>query len=196
MPICTRPGCGADFSSPAPCTYHPGSPVFHEGLKSWSCCNTTTNKPVLEFDQFMQLRGCTEENSHSDVKPVKNETSKREENATATTTTTKPAATAADVTPLSGAALASAQALKQQQQASKSSTPAPPKPEVEEEDPADVDEKLSEGQECKRTACSVKFAGGKRDRTQEECRYHKGSAIFHEGSKVRLEVAPAKVSFS
>jgi hypothetical protein len=28
--------------------------VFHEGLKSWSCCNTV-NKPVLEFDQFMQI---------------------------------------------------------------------------------------------------------------------------------------------
>ena len=28
--------------------------VFHEGLKSWSCCNIV-NKPVLEFDQFMQI---------------------------------------------------------------------------------------------------------------------------------------------
>ena len=28
--------------------------VFHEGLKSWSCCDTV-NKPVLEFDQFMQI---------------------------------------------------------------------------------------------------------------------------------------------
>lgn len=64
------------------CAYHPGGPVsasgprddtaehdlggasaaqsqtdtqvFHEGLKSWSCCNEK-NKPVMEFDQFMAI---------------------------------------------------------------------------------------------------------------------------------------------
>lgn len=28
--------------------------VFHEGLKSWSCCKET-NKPVLEFDEFVKI---------------------------------------------------------------------------------------------------------------------------------------------
>jgi hypothetical protein len=28
--------------------------VFHEGLKSWSCC-ADVNKPVLEFDEFMKI---------------------------------------------------------------------------------------------------------------------------------------------
>lgn len=28
--------------------------VFHEGLKSWSCCKEK-NKPVMEFDQFMAI---------------------------------------------------------------------------------------------------------------------------------------------
>lgn len=30
------------------------SQVFHEGLKSWSCCSDV-NKPVMEFDQFMTI---------------------------------------------------------------------------------------------------------------------------------------------
>ena len=28
--------------------------VFHEGLKSWSCCNTV-NKPVLDFEEFTKI---------------------------------------------------------------------------------------------------------------------------------------------
>lgn len=30
------------------------SKVFHEGLKSWSCCQNV-NKPVLDFDDFMKI---------------------------------------------------------------------------------------------------------------------------------------------
>jgi hypothetical protein len=30
------------------------SQVFHEGLKSWSCCNEV-NKPVLDFDDFLKI---------------------------------------------------------------------------------------------------------------------------------------------
>lgn len=28
--------------------------VFHEGLKSWSCCKDV-NKPELEFEEFMKI---------------------------------------------------------------------------------------------------------------------------------------------
>lgn len=58
MVRCTHKGCGQEYdpenNTPESCTYHPGAPVFHEGLKSWSCCKDV-NKPVLEFDQFMQI---------------------------------------------------------------------------------------------------------------------------------------------
>ena len=77
MPKCANKGCGKDYEDDAnteeSCIYHPGGPVccavfeacdlprdvtalqvFHEGLKSWSCCNTV-NKPVLTFDEFMAL---------------------------------------------------------------------------------------------------------------------------------------------
>jgi hypothetical protein len=76
MPRCTRKGCGKEFEAEKAeaCTFHPGAPVrlshcfmrdcggahdtsmqvFHEGLKSWSCCQEF-NKPVLDFDEFMNL---------------------------------------------------------------------------------------------------------------------------------------------
>lgn len=38
-----------------PCQYHPGYPVFHEGLKFWSCCT----KRTTEFEVFLNQVGCT-----------------------------------------------------------------------------------------------------------------------------------------
>ncbi len=39
MPRCTHKGCGKEYDAAANadgvCLYHPGGPVFHEGLKSW-----------------------------------------------------------------------------------------------------------------------------------------------------------------
>ncbi|KAJ2532266.1 hypothetical protein EV175_007166, partial [Coemansia sp. RSA 1933] len=36
------------------CQFHPGSAVFHEGTKGWTCC-----KPrATDFDEFMQIKGC------------------------------------------------------------------------------------------------------------------------------------------
>ena len=36
------------------CTFHPGGPIFHEGLKGWNCCK----KRVADFDEFMAIPGC------------------------------------------------------------------------------------------------------------------------------------------
>ena len=58
MARCTHKGCSQEYdpenNGPESCTYHPGAPIFHEGLKSWSCCSDV-NKPVLDFDEFMQI---------------------------------------------------------------------------------------------------------------------------------------------
>lgn len=37
------------------CTHHPGTPVFHEGLKFWSCCN----KRTTDFNAFLSQVGCS-----------------------------------------------------------------------------------------------------------------------------------------
>lgn len=46
------------------CTYHPGFPVFHEGMKYWSCCQKKTS----DFDNFLDQVGC-ETGDHLWVKP-------------------------------------------------------------------------------------------------------------------------------
>ncbi|KAL6033487.1 hypothetical protein STEG23_016304, partial [Scotinomys teguina] len=55
---CQNPGCDAVYQGPesdaAPCTYHPGAPRFHEGMKSWSCCGIQT----LDFGAFLAQPGC------------------------------------------------------------------------------------------------------------------------------------------
>jgi hypothetical protein len=64
--LCTRNGCGKQYTNEEnnehACFFHPGVPVFHEGLKGWSCCS----KKVIDFDEFMNLPGCAS-GAHTDL---------------------------------------------------------------------------------------------------------------------------------
>ncbi|GHJ86510.1 hypothetical protein NliqN6_2912 [Naganishia liquefaciens] len=204
MPKCSHQGCGAQFDESTErvegeCTYHSGGPVFHEGLKSWSCCKET-NKPVMEFDEFVKIPGCTK-GTHSataaapSVAPSPNATAPAfasmaiSENGVETYGTPS-ASKAASGTTTPAAAAASA----------------PVKPALpekvdwaarEDKDPADV--KVPKGSKCKRRGCGAEWEGedgGVRGETEGwkksqsgqgeecgECRYHPGGPIFHEGSK-------------
>jgi len=44
-------GVEGDYTN---CKHHPGYPVFHEGLKYWSCCQRKTT----EFQHFLDQEGC------------------------------------------------------------------------------------------------------------------------------------------
>ncbi|KAF2667707.1 diploid state maintenance protein chpA [Microthyrium microscopicum] len=62
---CRRRACGKTYDSSKnrddeQCVHHPGSPVFHEGSKGWSCCK----RRVLEFDEFMKIEGCKTKAKH------------------------------------------------------------------------------------------------------------------------------------
>ncbi|KAL0880961.1 hypothetical protein ABMA27_002121 [Loxostege sticticalis] len=56
---CKNGGCNTSYEGPQSngtiCTYHPGCPVFHEGLKFWSCCQ----KRTTDFNTFLSQPGCT-----------------------------------------------------------------------------------------------------------------------------------------
>lgn len=56
---CKNGGCNTAFEGPQTneslCTYHPGCPIFHEGLKFWSCCQ----KRTTDFNTFLNQPGCT-----------------------------------------------------------------------------------------------------------------------------------------
>lgn len=55
---CKNNGCRSSFegdhSNQDTCTFHPGIPIFHEGMKYWSCCQRKTT----EFDNFLDQAGC------------------------------------------------------------------------------------------------------------------------------------------
>lgn len=55
---CKNGGCGATYQLDAcndtDCVHHPGVPIFHEGLKFWSCCT----KRTTDFTAFMNQKGC------------------------------------------------------------------------------------------------------------------------------------------
>ncbi|KAL1139721.1 hypothetical protein AAG570_006699, partial [Ranatra chinensis] len=56
---CKNYNCNVVYEGPetlsTKCTHHPGCPVFHEGLKFWSCCT----KRTTDFNTFLEQVGCT-----------------------------------------------------------------------------------------------------------------------------------------
>ncbi|XP_075436961.1 cysteine and histidine-rich domain-containing protein 1-like isoform X1 [Ascaphus truei] len=55
---CKHAGCKEIYRGPesdtGTCVYHPGVPVFHEGMKFWSCCAIKTS----DFNTFLDQSGC------------------------------------------------------------------------------------------------------------------------------------------
>ncbi|CAB3384411.1 Hypothetical predicted protein [Cloeon dipterum] len=55
---CKNNSCKEQYEGPHSdqglCTYHPGFPIFHEGMKFWSCCTKRTS----DFDEFLKQKGC------------------------------------------------------------------------------------------------------------------------------------------
>lgn len=66
---CCRSGCNAEYKGPESnaevCFYHPGAPIFHEGMKFWSCCERKTT----DFTAFLNQAGCTKADNHQWVHP-------------------------------------------------------------------------------------------------------------------------------
>ena len=57
---CKNNNCSKSYndssSNDETCTFHPGGPVFHEGMKFWSCCRRKTS----DFNNFLSQEGCTQ----------------------------------------------------------------------------------------------------------------------------------------
>ncbi|KGL90677.1 Cysteine and histidine-rich domain-containing protein 1, partial [Charadrius vociferus] len=56
---CKNTSCKAVYkgagSNTDVCSFHPGVPVFHEGMKYWSCCGVKTT----DFSTFLEQPGCS-----------------------------------------------------------------------------------------------------------------------------------------
>ncbi|XP_078077932.1 cysteine and histidine-rich domain-containing protein 1-like isoform X2 [Mustelus asterias] len=57
---CKNAGCNKTFldagSNEEVCVYHSGVPIFHEGMKYWSCCKRKTS----DFNSFIAQGGCAQ----------------------------------------------------------------------------------------------------------------------------------------
>ncbi|CAG9765313.1 unnamed protein product [Ceutorhynchus assimilis] len=57
---CKNGGCTISYQDPSSndslCLHHPGVPIFHEGLKYWTCCQRKTT----DFNAFLNQEGCKE----------------------------------------------------------------------------------------------------------------------------------------
>ncbi|GAB2294074.1 Putative methionine--tRNA ligase, cytoplasmic protein rar1 [Dionaea muscipula] len=66
---CQRIGCDATFTEDdnpeGSCTYHDSGPIFHDGMKEWSCCKKRSH----DFSLFLEILGC-KSGKHTTEKPV------------------------------------------------------------------------------------------------------------------------------
>jgi hypothetical protein len=137
-------------------------------LQGWSCCD----KRVIDFDDFLKISGCTV-GRHTKVKieppkPVSSSASSNESMPAPSmikSNGTEIYGTPTPVTPVPAIASQPKQ-----------------KPEIREEDLNDpADAVIIMNASCKRKACKATYNGP--ESSQEECVFHSGTPIFHEGSK-------------
>ncbi|XP_024983189.1 cysteine and histidine-rich domain-containing protein RAR1 [Cynara cardunculus var. scolymus] len=66
---CQRIGCNATFTEDDnpedSCTYHESGPLFHDGMKEWSCCKKRSH----DFSLFLEIPGC-KMGKHTTEKPT------------------------------------------------------------------------------------------------------------------------------
>ncbi|KAL9715004.1 hypothetical protein Ac2012v2_001664 [Leucoagaricus gongylophorus] len=171
MPCCSRGGCKTEYTEGLvdKCIHHPGAPVFHEGLKSWSCCSDF-NKPVLSFDDFLAIPGCSEVDGHDSEAPKA-----PEQKTPATFPVTKSS--------VEGGKETFSNAEKTLSQADPELLK--PAPVVEEEDDPSVP--VAPGTSCRRKGCNILFVTNEENRNGDgpgtKCVYHPAPPIFREGSK-------------
>lgn len=162
---CTNKGCGQDYSD-GTCYFHPGVPVFHEGLKGWSCCS----KKTTDFDEFLQIQGCAT-GQHSLEKP-------KQDALPSKPTSAAPTKVEDGVEVYGTAARVEKMSIKPLAVDAKAETREELKRKEPEEDPEDA--VVPVGTICKRKSCGHEFNGAK-DKTT--CIHHPGTPVFHEGSK-------------
>lgn len=188
MPLCLRKGCGKEFddtsNSPESCNYHPGAPVFHEGLKGWNCCL----KRVADFNDFLKIPGCSV-GCHSTSKPEEPQFSSSEvQEPVSQKSDDSKTENKADSNYKMGEVLDSLPSLPIPQIISKEEKlkikEAEEKEEISKEDDTSVE--VAPGTLCKRRGCGYKFVSDDLSRNsgpESSCQFHPGAPVFHEGSK-------------
>ncbi|KAI3654594.1 hypothetical protein MP228_000648 [Amoeboaphelidium protococcarum] len=203
---CLNKGCGREFNdsdnTDNACSYHSGPPVFHEGLKGWQCCS----KRVIEFDEFLQIPGCTTGRHQSSVdddqvesssidqskskveqKSVHSASIEKENGTTDLNLQQKPSSVSSDGKTEVYGVVQSQQGAEQNPLSSptvKLSNANLESQQQIERDP--VDAIIKDGMICKRNGCGYAYKANDEDYHQASnriCLFHPGAPVFHEGSK-------------
>ncbi|KAJ3325958.1 hypothetical protein HDV06_002343 [Boothiomyces sp. JEL0866] len=158
MPTCANKSCGKEYNETDDCYYHPGGPVFHDALKGWSCCDKkipgcTVGKHSLVAIQ--QLAKAPEPKIQETPSLANEKDTPKSEDAP------KP-----EVFKIGDA---------------KVEKEAEPVKIAEEELHDAQDAVIEAGQKCKRPSCGKPYHN--ETTKDEECVYHSGAPVFHEGSK-------------
>lgn len=171
--ICTNSGCGKHYNplenNDTACEYHPKGPIFHEGLKGWACCS----KRVTEFEDFLKIPGCTV-GPHSNVKRDNDIKTLKEAEIKAEVTKDDSGVEVYNMNPSSSTTSVNQMTTETPKKEEK--------PKIKEEDLNDpADAVIAVGTCCKRKTCGKKYVD--ESSREEECVFHPGEPIFHEGSK-------------
>uniref|UniRef100_UPI00358F3DDB cysteine and histidine-rich domain-containing protein 1-like isoform X2 n=1 Tax=Myxine glutinosa TaxID=7769 RepID=UPI00358F3DDB len=164
------------------CQHHPGVPIFHDALKSWSCCK----KKTTDFSQFLSIPGCTKgqhnpekltEESRVAAQQVEGDGVVKKDvinfKALPPPVRKKLPRASADE-PLIELPTTVLPSLKQALERAKES--------VERVEPTDENGGMPEvGTSCKNGGCKVPYQG--QESLNETCMYHPGTPVFHEGLK-------------
>nr|GLL39338.1 cysteine and histidine-rich domain-containing protein RAR1 [Ipomoea trifida] len=182
---CQRIGCNAFFTEDdnpeGSCTYH-DSPLFHDGMKEWSCCKKRSH----DFSLFLEIPGC-KTGKHTTEKPVLTKPASAAPNRPVPAPTTTPSASSSkencarcrqgffcsdhgsqpkEVNPKASNTVASTS--NESNQDLHESHPPPPKKVVD----------INQPQTCKNKGCGKTFT--EKENHDAACSYHPGPAIFHD----------------
>ncbi|XP_046391958.1 cysteine and histidine-rich domain-containing protein morgana [Ischnura elegans] len=175
---CYNLGCGQKYdpeeNKEDSCVHHPGAPFFHDAYKGWSCCK----KKCTDFTEFLNIKGC-HTSFHSNVKPPEPEkpvVDKSKADEVIEYKAPQPLMRPSLKRPPLDAPLVElkpdviAPSLKPTEVVSAAS---PQK--------AVANNELKIGMLCKNRGCKKAYEG--ENSNYEDCMYHPGVPVFHEGLK-------------
>ncbi|KAJ4954474.1 hypothetical protein NE237_011257 [Protea cynaroides] len=178
--LCHRFGCEAMFTEDdnpeGSCRYH-DAPIFHDGIKEWSCCKQRSH----DFSLFLTLSGC-KTGKHTNEKP---EITK----AASSARMSIPAATPANSAPSKLERARCRQGFFCSDHGSQArqvhlkpcnAVDVPAERSADDQTPAPVKKivDINQLQKCRNKGCGKTFK--EKDNHDTACSYHPGPAVFHD----------------
>ncbi|KAJ8752876.1 hypothetical protein K2173_008611 [Erythroxylum novogranatense] len=172
---CQRIGCNATFTEDdnpeGSCQYHDSGPIFHDGMKEWSCCKKRSH----DFTLFLEIPGC-KTGKHTTEKPVLAKVSATPKNPVASPIVASTTSSSSKETCprckqgffCSDHGSQPKEVAPTKDKADISTYPAPAKKIVD----------INEPQTCKNKGCGKIFK--EKDNHETACSYHPGPAVFHD----------------